>query len=133
MVGSLSRGPFRGHLTEIYKAPASTVILNIFDMPIAIKANQYFDQLDQLLSHQQEKLFMMAFELYDFGADKKIDAVDLFALCKHNGDLDSEELFRDAYSKDICSIAIAIGKKRKALGMEEMDIGLKLEAIERKL
>ena len=51
----------------------------------------------------------MAFEVYDFGADKKIDSVDLFALCKHNGDLESEELFRDAYSKDICCIADAIG------------------------
>jgi hypothetical protein len=61
----------------------------------------------------------MAFEVYDFGGDKKIDAVDLFALCKHNGDLDSEELFREAYSKDICCIAHAIGRKRKTFGMEK--------------
>jgi len=50
MVGSLGRVPFRSHLTELYKAPASTAIVNIFDMPIAIKANQYYDQLDGLLS-----------------------------------------------------------------------------------
>ena len=75
----------------------------------------------------------MAFEIYDFGGDKKLDAVDLFALCKHNGDLDSEELFRDAYAKDVCRIADAIDKKRRSLGMQDMEIGLKLDAIERKL
>ena len=75
----------------------------------------------------------MAFEVFDFGADKKLDAIDLFALCKHNGDLDSEDVFKEAYARDICSIANAIDKKRSGMGMQQMEIGLKLEAMERRL
>ena len=75
----------------------------------------------------------MAFQIYDFGGDKKLDSIDLFAICKHNGDLDSEDLFRDAYSKDICCLAEAIDKKKRAMGMEHMEIGLKLDLIEKKL
>jgi hypothetical protein len=75
----------------------------------------------------------MAFNIYDFGGDKKLDAIDLFAICKHNGDLDSEDLFRDAYVKDICDIADAIDKKKRRLGLENMEIGLKLEQVEKKL
>ena len=79
---TVSRGKFRAFLVKRYKGPVSALICDIIDLTIPIKGDEYWSRMENVLNLETEKLKRLAFNIYDFGQDKQIDQVDLYALLK---------------------------------------------------
>ena len=102
-LAKVTRNRLRQHLAKRYKGPIATHITELFDLATPEPFFAFVDRIDFLLNQAPDKLFDMAFAIYDQGGDHQVDAVDMYALFKLY-DRDYDELFVQAYSEDTCRI-----------------------------
>jgi len=66
-----------------------------------------------------ERLFRIAFDIYDFNHDKLICELDTYANVQNFRD--DDEVFVDAFSYDICIMGEALEEKRNSAGVTDFD------------
>jgi Ca2+-binding EF-hand superfamily protein len=94
---TITRAALRQYLSKRYKGAIAAIITDLFSVDIARKPDHFWTEIETLLNFNQERLYDMAFRIYDVGQDKQIDSVDLYALMKMY-DKEYDELFIKAYS-----------------------------------
>jgi len=106
-------------------------MLDLIDLTTSVKVDEYWRVMEDLLNVNTDNLLRMAFNIYDIGQDRKVDATDLFCLVKIFQKED--DLFFQAFSQDLLVISHAIAVKTKDSGMEDIEVNLKLAAVDKRL
>ncbi len=69
------------------------------------------------MNTETDRLFRIAFEVYDFNQDKLICELDSYTNIQTFSD--DDEVFLEAFSYDLCLISEALDSKRKGMGITD--------------
>ena len=127
----LGKGALRAHLSRRYKGPVAEKILAALPMAAPLELDEYADMVERLLNYESPKLLRMGFNVLDFNEDKQLDELDMYAVMRTYDD--DEEVFVNAFSYDLCTIAEELKAKQQRAGIADAYIHDKMEAVQRAL
>ena len=128
----MTRGSLRAIISRRYKgAIAEKIVNSLPGFTIPQDFDSYVEIIEKLLNHDVERLFRIAFDIYDFNHDKLICELDTYANVQNFRD--DDEVFVDAFSYDICIMGEALEEKRNSAGVTDFDSFTKIQAVQRKL
>ena len=96
-----------------------------------LEFEEYVELIEKLLNETPEKLLRLAWTVFDFDEDKSLDELDMYSIMRTYED--DEEVFVNAFSYDLCTIAEELKKKQSAAGISDSYIHDAMVSLERKL
>ena len=127
----LYKGGLRAYLSRRYKGPAAEKILAGLQMAGPLEFEEYCDLIEKLLNETPEKLLRLGWSVFDFDEDRSLDELDMYAIMRTYED--DEEVFVNAFSYDLCTIAEELKKKQAAAGIADSYIHDAMANVQRKL
>ena len=128
----LTKGKMKAHLVEKYGGFIAEKIVrwcqDMFNRG-PVEYDYYCDFFENLLNNGSERLYDLAFMIYDFNNNKKICELDVVSFIKT---WDNFEMLESIFIKDINLIIKTLIEKTKFKGCENRDAELQLAAIYKK-
>lgn len=91
--------------------------------------DSYVELVEKLLNHEPDRFLKIAFDVFDFNQDKLICELDTYTQLQTFQGPETEEVFMQAFSFDLCLIGGALKKKQGKVGIKDFDIYTKLQTI----
>ena len=127
----LYKGGLRAYLSKRYKGAVAEKILTALQMTVPLELDEYADMIEKILNGAPERLLRMGFNVFDFNEDKFLDELDMYAIMRTYDD--DEEVFVNAFSYDLCTVAEYLKDKQRKAGIEDSYIHEKVSSIKRQM
>ena len=119
---------FRAAISRRFKAQIAERIVSKFpEFQIPQEFEQYCDLIEKMVNQENDRLWRIAFDVYDFDQDKIICELDTYTMLQTFQD--DDEVFVAAFSNDLCVIGSALDRKRQEMGITDYQSFQKMQAL----